>query len=102
MSKKCPLCGNRSFIPFQMGSSVYFDIYKCKICGSELLYTQLCEITVFDRITQSPETLAEKLVCHGVTSWDEEYYWSTVCNGTFKTKAKAIAATVARLKEETE
>ena len=62
MSKKCPLCGKRSFIPLQIGSSVYFDIYKCKICGSELLYTQLCEITVFDQIAASPETLAEKLV----------------------------------------
>lgn len=55
--------------------------------------------TVFDRITASPEVLAPKLVCHGVTSWDEEYYWSTVCNGTFKTKAETIAATVAKLKE---
>ena len=55
--------------------------------------------TVFDRITASPEVLAEKLVCHGVTSWEDEYYWSTVCNGIFKTRAETIAATVAKLKE---
>ena len=102
MSKKCPLCGKRSFIPFQMGSSGYFDIYKCKICGSEFLYTQLCEITVFDQITASPETLAGKLVYHGVTTWDDEFYASTICDEIYKTRAEAIAATLAKLKEVAE
>ena len=76
--------------------------YHCRTCGARGNRDKFTKQTVFDRITWSEETLAEKLVCHGVTSWDEEYYWSTVCNGIFKTRAEAIAATVAKLKEEAE
>ena len=50
--------------------------------------------TVFDRITASPEVLAEKLVyCH-ISGW-------TSCFINFHTfdRAEAIAATVAKLKE---
>ena len=93
MSKKCPRCGNKEII----------------IDGAEYAYCPVCELyevaekfpeqTVFDRITQSPETLAEKLVCHGVTSWDDEFYASTICNEIYKTKSEAIAATVEKLKE---
>lgn len=54
--------------------------------------------TVFDRITASPEVLAEKLVYYlpGV-GW----YFSTLFDGDtcWKTKAEAFSATVARLKE---
>ena len=58
--------------------------------------------TVFEQITQSEETLADKLVYHGVTSWDDEFYASTICDEIYKTRAEAFAATVARLKEVTE
>ena len=67
--------------------------------------------TVFDRITASPEVLAEKLVyqrnCKMIHQNDKctiEYWtfsWkSSVIKGqSFETKEQAIAATVARLKE---
>jgi hypothetical protein len=61
--------------------------------------------TVFDRITESPEVLAEKLVFaigrivpdynHVVTLW----YSSIIPDVTFETRTEAYAATVARLKE---
>lgn len=67
-----------------------------------------CETTekkpsVFDHITASPEGLAKELVS---TSYDEfkdcTVYWGWLGNGrreAYYTKAEAIAATVARLKE---
>jgi hypothetical protein len=58
--------------------------------------------TLFERITQSPEVLAEKLVYHGITSWDDDFYASTICDEIYNTKAEAIAATVAKLKEVAE
>ena len=66
------------------------------------------DATVFDQITASPEVLAEKLVyCEKWTITSEhpekgkEYeYWSTpFIENLYKTKAEAIAATVAKLKE---
>jgi hypothetical protein len=59
--------------------------------------------TLFERITQSPEVLAEKLVYY-----DCDGYWhSTIvfcrmfpdCFEDFNTEAEAIAATLAKLKE---
>lgn len=61
--------------------------------------------TLFDRITASPEVLAEKLVFaigrivpdynHVVTLW----YSTIIPDITFETRTEAIAATVAKLKE---
>ena len=96
MSKKCPSCGNKEII---------IDSHKFGYCtGCELydMVEKFPEQSVFDRITQSEETLAEKLVYHGVTSWDDEFYASTICDEIYKTKAEAIAATVAKLKEVAE
>ena len=75
------------------------DFYKCMNCSAMGYTEKFPEKTVFDQITQSPEVLAEKLVYHGVTSWDDEFYASTICNEIYKTRAEAIAATVAMLKE---
>lgn len=79
MSKKCPKCG-----------SGYFEVREddtCLSCGWH-------RVTVFNRITASPEVLAEKLVYCGV------YYKSTIIPGeSWEYKQEAIAATVARLKE---
>ena len=72
--------------------------------------------TVFDRITQSPEVLAEKLVYSTYIKIKKPLYdwkrrqianrwvlrgvWgSSVTDETYSTKAEAIAATVAKLKE---
>ena len=76
--------------------------YRCKTCGQRGSKDKFTQNTVFDRITQSPEVLAEKLVYHGVTSWDDEFYASTICDEIYKTRAEAIAATVAKLKEVAE
>ena len=59
--------------------------------------------SVFDSITQSPEVLAEKLVYRYVyysMGGTATYYWmSTLFDKTWDTKAEAIAATLAKLKE---
>lgn len=55
--------------------------------------------TLFDQITRSYETLAEKLVVeyrHGVKDYA---YYSTVTCELYNTKPEALAATVAKLKE---
>ena len=61
-------------------------------------------MTLFDRITQSPETLAEKLVYEeSLIKPDGTYvcrYFSTIIQGgCWFNEEEAIAATVARLKE---
>ena len=64
--------------------------------------------TVFDRITASPEVLAEemvflKAVIYSFNAKDNTNYveqWiSTVCNDVYPSKPEAIAASVAKLKE---
>ena len=86
---KCPKCG-----------SEYFEVREddtCLSCGWQ-------RNTVFDRITASPEVLAEKLVYHIILTdcmnRNRGYWRSTFfpCN-KYLTKEKAIAATVAKLKE---
>ena len=60
-------------------------------------------MTVFDRITTSPEVLAEKLVFQFI-GYDGNglfhgYWKSTITDWDYNTKSEAIAATVAKLKE---
>lgn len=52
--------------------------------------------TLFDRITQSPETLAEKLVYYLRYG---NCYASSIISDVFKSKEEAFAATVEKLKE---
>lgn len=52
--------------------------------------------TVFDRITTSPEVLAEKLVYYLRYG---NCYASSIISDVFKSREEAIAATVAKLKE---
>ena len=94
--ERCPICGGQ--------------FLSCGGCGSDFV-RPVCDendtipkITVFDQITQSHETLAEKLVFW--MSWhmpDGTVEWfavSAVVEGVvWDTKAEAIAATVAKLKE---
>ena len=93
MSKLCPHCKSKKVGSFND------TVMCCMVCHRVFGKSQQIDATVFDCITDSPETLAEKLVYHGVTSWDDEFYASTICDETFKTRAEAIAATVAKLKE---
>jgi hypothetical protein len=95
---KCPKCG-----------SGYFGVREhntCLSCGYR-------RETLFDRITASPEVLAEKLVyCLNSSSfrvidsagrllaYENEVWASTILPGSFWTEYKeAYAATLARLKE---
>ena len=95
MNKKCSLCGE--VLPD-------FCITMCK------LYTKSTgrpSPTVFDRITASPEVLAEKLLyCTenteivGGLMYRYKCYVSTIIPGVyFEKESEAIAATVAKLKE---
>ena len=91
MSKKCPICGR--------GIGVYQDyvggtsFFRCDICGHTGCDFE--DMTVFDRITASPEVLAEASVyqnyiglwCSPFIQWGKD------------TRAEAFTATVARLKE---
>lgn len=57
-------------------------------------------MTVFEKITASPEVLAEKFVYHICDSDGYGWWTSTLCNYTkWKLKSEAIAAMVAKLKE---
>lgn len=54
--------------------------------------------SVFDRITASPEVLADKLVYQIYDCDGYEWWTSTLCNYTqWELKSEAIAATVAKL-----
>lgn len=60
--------------------------------------------TLFDRITQSPETLAPNFVVEVITEYLTAKfvvgYRSTIIHGkTWETEAEAIAATIEKLKE---
>lgn len=90
MSKKCVWCG---------GIAVYLGFagvrYYCPHCEETLTEDEVInDMTVFERITESPETLAEKLVyCH-ICGWT-----SYLLNFHTLNRDEAIAATVAKLKE---
>ena len=100
MSKKCPKCESKD-IHITEYPNPTDSMATCYGCGHTDLVEQFPK-TVFDRITQSPETLAGRLVYFGTTSWDDDFWASTICDGCFDTKAEAIAATVAMLKEVAE
>jgi hypothetical protein len=69
-----------------------------KTCVAEI--AKNAKQTVFDRITASPEVLAEKLVYRiAIISGWKAMYSSVLINKCYHTKAKAIAATVEKLKE---
>lgn len=85
MSKKCPKCG-----------SGYFGVREddtCLSCGWHC-------VTVFDRITQSPEVLAKEFCEEMFSCFDNGFRWFSMLTGEFyNSKPEAIAATVAKLKE---
>lgn len=56
-------------------------------------------MTVFDRITASPEVLAKFLVFHNCIYKGRTKYHSAVVGGEFDRYDEAITATVAKLKE---
>ena len=98
MSKICKNC--RYFAT--NGCSNVCTLYCCGTSDDENCRNYEAQ-TVFDRITQSEETLAEKLVYITVTAWGETVYMSTIIRDRmFKTREEAHAATVTKLKEVAE
>lgn len=72
---------------------------RMKDAGCEVI-AEIPPPTLFDRITADEETLAEKLVYCIAKSWGDLYWMSTVTGEKkFPSCKKAIAATVAKLKE---
>lgn len=71
------------------------DFYKCMNCSAIGYSDKFPEKTVFDRITVSPEVLAEKLVYR----YDGNGTWRSflLYGYEFLTKEEAYAATVAEL-----
>ena len=92
--ERCPICGGQ--------------FLSCGGCGSDFV-RPVCDendtipkITVFDRLTASPEVLATFLVFHNRIYKGRTKYHSSVIGGEFDSYEEAIAATVAKLKEVAE
>lgn len=98
MNKKCPDCGSLNV------EEVFDNESYCKDCFLHCATDDLEDATIFDRITASPETLAEKLVHIIVCEEDPSLkgWTSNIIFDVFDTYEAAIAATVARLKEMAE
>lgn len=98
MSRKCPSCGNKEII---IDSHEYA---YCTVCEMYASAEDFPEQTVFDQITQSYETLVEKLVYEeSMVKPDGTYvcrYFSTIVpGGCWLTEEEALAATLAKLEE---
>ena len=77
--------------------------YRCTTCGKRGNKDKFSQQTVFHRLTQSPEVLAETLVyntiCVAVNRVTYSCWKSTITDESYRTKEEAIAATVNELKE---
>lgn len=82
------------------GSCKYFSGDTAKCLNNNGVCENFAQPTLFNRITASPEVLAEKLVYSiKIISGCEIMYSSNVLDICYNTKEKAIRATVAKLKE---
>ena len=102
MSKKCPKCESKD-IHITYYPAPTDNMATCYGCGYADLAERFPEQTLFDRITASPEVLADKLVYQFI-GYDGNglfhgYWKSTITDDEYTTKEKAIAATVEKLKE---
>lgn len=100
MSKKCPKCGNIDCtIPKMEHHGEQW--LSCLICGQTSRESRFNHVTIFDRITASPEALAPEFVGlifdHRFTS--KYRYYSTLTREFYNSREEALAATEARLKE---
>ena len=100
MSKKCPWCKVDVYL------TELKHWYKCPECQTEFPERAFPkEITLFDRITASPEVLAPKFVYHVTSFLDgldkpKKIWYSTLINNQyFNTELEAKRATVEKLKE---
>lgn len=96
MSKRiCGKCGSQKVV--DAGSYAGSSFFKCEICGQMGMLEKFPEMTIFDRITASPEVLAEKMVYR----YDGNGTWRSflLYGYEFLAKEEAIAATVEKLNE---
>ena len=78
----------------------YFDNYSDRESTIACILFEPKKPTLFDRITSSPEVLAEKLVFEIFCKEDPDIKgWTSAFTDVHETKSEAIAATVAKLKE---
>lgn len=92
MSKKCPKCDSVAVVYEDYVGGTLF--HRCQTCGYR--GSDFEKPTVFDRITTSPEVLADNLVYY-LPEIDK--YTSEIIADFYKERAEAIAATVEKLKE---
>lgn len=96
MSKKCIWCG------CEVNPNVIQGMYYCPRCDEDLTDKDVLPMTVFDKITESAETLADLLVyiirCEEDPTWTE--WGSNIVQGVFETREEAVAATIEELKKE--
>lgn len=84
---------------------------KCRIFWGKQSLCEDCRFvpkdqppSLFDRITASPEVLAEKFIEERQDQWDDDdyAYYSYLTNEWYASREKAFAATLAKLKEVVE
>lgn len=102
MNKKCPDCKSTDVTEYTPG--IFGDSrHKCNSCGAISVTADFVEPTLFDCITQSEETLAEKLVYKtieiAVNRVTYSCWKSTITEESYRTKTEAFDATVEKLKE---
>lgn len=111
MSKKCPICKSINCIVEVGKAGAGKPWFTCLHCHTDLWEEEILPVTVFDKITESVEMLAEKLVyrrnCKMIHQNDKTsleyctYSWkSSIIKGqSFETYEEAIAATIEELKK---
>jgi ribosomal protein S27E len=99
MSKKCPRCGNTDCtIPEVEHHGEQW--LHCLICGRTSKESRFNDVTVFDRITASPEVLAEEFVEMRYDRVAVDYrHYSMLTGEIYNSREEAFAATVEKLKE---
>lgn len=72
-----------------------------KNCGMRGYKDEFTQVSLFHRITSSPEVLAPQFIEKQEDQWDDDdyAYYSYLTKEWYATEDKAIAATVAKLKE---
>lgn len=93
---KCPKCGSSNIQTERRPDG----FHHCMDCQHRWkMGESQPKPPLFDRITTSPEVLANFLVFHNRIYKGRTKYHSAVVGGEFYSREEAIAATVARLKE---
>ena len=99
MSYKCHYCGGNAELIGKNWDNE--DVFRCKKCGKQGRDDHFSDRpTVFNRITVSPEVLAEEFVgmMYDRVSGEDKYY-SMLTGEFYGEYVEAITATVAKLKE---